>query len=109
VDTTAGPAVFFRLGDLAPGDTIDVTRADRSVATFTVYRVAEYAKDAFPTMTVYGDTPRAELRLITCGGDFDPATGSYLDNIVIYARLTAAHPRRPADHHGGSLGALQPS
>jgi sortase (surface protein transpeptidase) len=91
VDTAAtGPAVFFRLGDLVPGDTIDVTRADRKVATFIVYRIAEYAKDAFPTMTVYGDTRDAELRLITCGGDYDPAGGSYLDNIVIYARLTGA-------------------
>lgn len=97
VDTAAaGPAVFFRLGDLTPGDTIDVTRADRSIAVFTVYRIAEYAKDAFPTMTVYGDTPDAELRLITCGGDFDPATGSYLDNIVAYARLTSARPDRSA-------------
>jgi sortase (surface protein transpeptidase) len=91
VDTAAaGPAAFFRLGDLVPGDTVSITRADRSVATFTVYRIAEYAKDAFPTMTVYGDTPDAELRLITCGGDFDPASGSYLANIVVYARLTAA-------------------
>jgi sortase (surface protein transpeptidase) len=88
VDTAAGPAIFFRLGDLVPGDTVSITRADGSVAAFTVYRVAEYAKDAFPTMTVYGDTPDAELRLITCGGDFDPASGSYLDNIVVYARLT---------------------
>jgi hypothetical protein len=88
VDTAAtGPAVFYRLGDLVPGDTIDVTRADHSVARFVVYRIAEYAKDTFPTMTVYGDTPGPELRLITCGGAFDAAAGSYLDNIVVYARL----------------------
>ena len=85
----SGPAVFYRLGDLVPGDTVDVTRADRRVAVFVVYRVAEYQKSAFPTMTVYGDTPGPELRLITCGGAFDAAAGSYLDNIVAYARLTA--------------------
>ena len=90
VDTAAtGPAVFFRLGDLVSGDTVDITRVDHRVAVFTVYRVAEYHKNAFPTMTVYGDTPGPELRLITCGGVFDVATGSYLDNIVAYARLTA--------------------
>ena len=90
VDTAAaGPAVFFRLDKLVPGDTVDITRVDHRVAVFTVYRVAEYHKIVFPTMTVYGDTPGPELRLITCGGVYDAATGSYLDNIVAYARLTA--------------------
>jgi hypothetical protein len=31
--------------------------------------------------------PDAELRLITCGGRFDQALGTYLSNIVGYARL----------------------
>jgi hypothetical protein len=87
VNTADGPAVFYRLGALLPGDTVEVTRADGTVATFQVYRIAEYDKDAFPTMTVYGATRNPELRLITCGGVFDPATRSYLDNIVAYARL----------------------
>jgi sortase (surface protein transpeptidase) len=87
VDTAAGPAVFYRLGGLLPGDAINVIRADGTIARFQVYRVAEYAKDAFPTMAVYGYTRAPELRLITCGGVFDPATESYLDNIVAYARL----------------------
>ena len=85
----SGPAVFYRLGDLVPGDRVDITRADHRVAVFAVYRVAEYPKSAFPTMTVYGDTPGPELRLITCGGAFDASAGSYLDNIIVYARLTA--------------------
>jgi hypothetical protein len=87
VNTAAGPAVFSRVGTLVPGDAVDVTRADGSVARFQVYLVAEYAKDAFPTMTVYGDTRGPELRLITCGGAYDAATRSYTDNIVAYARL----------------------
>jgi Sortase domain len=91
VDTAAtGPAVFYRLGDLVPGDAIDVTSADHRVAVFAVYRIAEYAKTAFPTMTVYGQTPGPELRLITCGGPFDAATGHYLDNIVVFARLVGS-------------------
>jgi Sortase domain len=91
VDTAAaGPAVFYRLGDLVPGDGVDITLADHRVAVFTVYRVAEYPKSSFPTMTVYGDTRGPELRLITCGGTFDPSAGSYQDNIVAYARLTAS-------------------
>jgi sortase (surface protein transpeptidase) len=87
VNTAAGPAVFSLVGTLVPGDAVNVTRADGSVARFQVYRVAEYAKAAFPTMAVYGDTADPELRLITCGGAFDTATRSYADNVVAYARL----------------------
>jgi len=50
----------------------------------------EVAKDAFPTDAVYGQTSDAELRLITCGGSFNPAAHSYVDNIVVYAKLAGA-------------------
>lgn len=90
VDTAVtGPAVFYRLGDLVAGDLVTVARADRERAVFQVYRVAEFPKDAFPTMAVYGDTAGPELRLITCGGTYDAASGGYDDNIVAYARLIA--------------------
>ena len=85
VDSTGGPAVFFRLRDVRAGDPVLVTRADGSAVRFTVTRVARYAKTAFPTAEVYGPTPDAELRLITCGGDFDRAARSYRDNLVVYA------------------------
>ena len=85
VDDSAGPAVFARLHDVAAGDPVLVTGADGSTVGFTVTRVARYRKDAFPTAEVYGPTTGAELRLITCGGDFDRARGSYLDNVVVYA------------------------
>jgi hypothetical protein len=88
VDGPDGPAVFYRLGELAVGATVDVTRADGTVATFVVDAVERYAKADFPTSRVYGNTTdRAELRLITCGGAFDRTTGHYVDNIVAYAHL----------------------
>jgi hypothetical protein len=87
-----GPAVFFRLGDVRPGDQVSVTRTDGTVAVFAVDRVASYPKDSFPTLEVYGNTDRAELRLITCGGEFDPSSRNYLNNIVVYASLTGSHP-----------------
>lgn len=86
-----GPSVFFHLGALTPGDQIQVHRADGVTAVFTVNAVRRYPKDHFPTATVYGDTDRAALRLITCGGAFDHATGSYLDNTVVFAHLTGSH------------------
>ena len=66
--------MFFRLGALRPGDTVDVTRADHTVAVFRVDRVVSYPKDHFPTLEVYGNTDHAALRLITCGGKFDFST-----------------------------------
>lgn len=85
VDTVDGPAVFFDLGRLRPGDRIEVTRADDRVARFTVDGVGAYPKERFPTDQVYGGGPEARLRLITCGGRFDPRTGNYPDNIVVFA------------------------
>jgi sortase (surface protein transpeptidase) len=85
VDSTQGPGVFYRLVELRPGDRIDVRRSDGTTVTFAVTTVQSYAKDHFPTQDVYGPTPDAELRLITCGGAFDSATGHYLSNIVVYA------------------------
>ena len=85
VDSRDGPAVFFRLGELAPGNEILVERADGTTVRFTVSRTDRYPKDAFPTTDIYGPTPRAELRLITCGGDFDYDRRSYRDNVVVFA------------------------
>lgn len=88
VDSANGPGIFYKLGALRPGATVNVRRADGSTARFSVDMVARYPKDRFPTNTVYGDTTqRAELRLITCGGGFDRKTGHYLDNVVAFAHL----------------------
>jgi hypothetical protein len=89
VDGPDGPAVFFRLRDLAVGDPVLVERADGTTARFVVTALARHPKDTFPTASVYGPVPGAELRLITCGGAFDRAAGSYLDNLVVSARLVS--------------------
>lgn len=86
-----GPGVFFKLGALRKGDTVSVRRSDRTVAVFRVDAVAEYPKDHFPTLTVYGNTDHAALRLITCGGKFDLSTHNYEDNIVAFASLVSSH------------------
>jgi LPXTG-site transpeptidase (sortase) family protein len=84
VDSRRGPAVFYRLRELARGDRIEVVRGGRTVA-FTVTSTAWYPKNAFPTEDVYGPTPDRQLRLITCGGVFDHTLRSYKDNLVVYA------------------------
>jgi Domain of unknown function (DUF4397)/Sortase domain len=87
VDWAGRPAAFAGLGRVTPGDEVQVVRADGSTARFRVDAVHRYAKDDFPTATVYGPTPDAQLRLITCGGEFDRAAGSYRDNVVVTATL----------------------
>jgi sortase (surface protein transpeptidase) len=89
VDSTTGPAVFYRLRELRLGQPITVTRADGSMVAFAVTEVRQYAKDAFPTADVYGPVPEPELRLITCGGSFDRTRGSYRDNVVVFATLAS--------------------
>jgi len=85
IDSYLGPGIFFRLSELRPGDKVYVRRADGTLVEFRVTEVQMYLKDHFPTEAVYGPTPDAELRLITCGGAFDRATRHYLSNIVVYA------------------------
>ena len=83
VDSTTGPAVFFNLGSLSPGDTVTVGLNSGQSVAFRVTEIQHYPKNEFPTAAVYGPRPDPELRLITCGGGF--AAGHYLDNVVVYA------------------------
>ena len=85
VDSLTGPGVFYRLSELQPGDLIYVRRADGTTVEFRVTASQTYLKAYFPTAAVYDPTPDPELRLITCGGTFDYATGHYLSNTIIYA------------------------
>jgi len=87
VDWAGEPGVFADLAQLVAGDEVVVDRADGSTARFVVVEVDQMAKEDFPTAEVYGDLDHAGLRLITCGGDFDAATGDYLDDVVVYAEL----------------------
>ncbi|WP_346768218.1 class F sortase [Streptomyces sp. R301] len=91
VDTETRPAVFYGLSATRPGETVRVTRTDGSVAVFTVDDVSVVPRDAFDPGKVYGphDPTRSELRLITCGGTFDPKAGLYTANVVVSAYLTA--------------------
>lgn len=85
VDSTKGPAVFYRLRDLRVGDPILFRRADGTTVKLVVYKTAQFAKSAFPAPSVYAATGQPEVRLITCTGEFDKATGHYLGNFVVFA------------------------
>ena len=94
-----GPAVFYRLGELVPGDRIEIRRVDGSVAIFTVDRTELFPKKQFPAGAVYGQLASPGLRLITCGGSFDHLRGHYRSNLVVFASLTRSIVAR-ADRDG---------
>src|ERR1700750_3334042 len=81
------PGIFYKLKDVKAGDQVRVARQDGQTAVFTVSHIDTVPKAAFPSDQVYGDPPDSELRLITCGGVFDPAARSYEANVIVYANL----------------------
>jgi hypothetical protein len=89
VDSYRGPAVFFDLRDLVPGDRVNVRLADGATAHFRVIGTATYLKAHFPSQLVYSARSYGALQLITCGGAFDNGTGHYLSNVVVYTALVA--------------------
>ncbi|MCX4718093.1 class F sortase [Streptomyces virginiae] len=89
VDNAQGPAVFYGLGSVKPGNHIEVERYDGRTAVFEVYGVEVFSKEAFPGARVYGDTGHPELRVITCGGGYSKARG-YDGNVVVFARMVEA-------------------
>ncbi|WP_327369681.1 class F sortase [Streptomyces sp. NBC_01217] len=90
VDTTTGPAVFLQLQFVKPGSDINIIRADGSIASFKVDSVETFSKAKFPDERVYADTPSAQLRLITCGGQYNRTVKDYMDNVVVFAHLDSA-------------------
>ncbi len=90
VDSVAGPGVFFGLAKVRVGQTVVLRSSGTACARFTVTRVVQVAKSAFPTQQVYAPTVTPQLRLVTCGGAFNPSMGSYHDNVIVFATLDQA-------------------
>ncbi len=98
IDSYQGPAVFYRLTKLGVGDHVVVVTSTGSRLSFTVSGKQEFYKAAFPTDKVYGPTPLAELKLVTCTGNFDRARRSYVDNLIVTAVLDSpSSPYQPTN------------
>ncbi|MFJ8141603.1 class F sortase [Streptomyces sp. NPDC096013] len=87
VDTKTSAAVFAGLSDLKKGDRFSVKRSDGRTATFVVDSSDTFEKDDFPDKRVYADTPDAQVRLITCAGNYDRSARDYTENLVVFAHL----------------------
>lgn len=81
------PGIFANLSKVVAGAQVLVDRGDGQRAVFQVSKVDTIPKSSFPTDAVYNDTPNPQLRLITCGGDYDRANHNYLANVIVYADL----------------------
>ena len=87
IDSKAGPGAFYHLKALRRGDRIQIRLVTRKTIVFVVTGSEEASKTHFPTRLVYAHTRVPTLRLVTCGGGFNYATGHYLDNYIVFARL----------------------
>ena len=92
VDNRRGPAVFYKLPKLKAGDIVTVSRVKKPPVHYVIEDKGVWAKSNFPSEIVYGPTPISEIRLITCGGVFNPATGHYADNVIAFGRMIGSGP-----------------
>lgn len=82
-DEGVGP--LARLGELRPGDRIEV-RTGRGRVPYAVTSVDRVAKSVLDLPAVFSRTGRPRLHLVTCGGAYLPDQGGYQDNVVVSAR-----------------------
>lgn len=90
VNGSGKDGIFVNLTKVKVGDRVVVRREDSSEVAFEVYRAESFKKSTFPTSDVYGNTAVSEIRLITCGGEYDSANRRYLSNIIVFARQVLA-------------------
>lgn len=81
------PGIFHDLAKLKNGDLIDVFMQTGVLRTFQVYKVETVEKDSFPADRVYAESSDPQIRLITCGGDYNASTHSYKSNIIAYGKM----------------------
>jgi len=79
--------VFYNLKRLQPGDEIQVYDGSGDVAVFVVDSKEEILKTELPTERIWNNTSEPVIRLVTCGGTFDPETRHFLSNVVVYGHL----------------------
>jgi len=82
------PSQFRRLEHIQPGTAIEVQDITGATAHFAVIQTARYTPDTAPLGSIFGASPTARLNIITCTGQWDPASASYKERLVIFAART---------------------
>jgi len=89
LDSTTGPAVFWRLRQLQVGDKVYVYSTDNVEREFEVIAKETYPDGQAPIMRIFGPAEQRNLNLITCVGVFDRAAHNYSDRLVVYTQMTS--------------------
>ncbi|MYL51026.1 sortase [Halobacillus litoralis] len=87
VDGNSGPAVFYDLKDLKPGDEIHVYDENMKL-TFEVSRIESYPYQDAPIRKIFGPTNSHGLNLITCTGPYDKEASTYSERLAVFSVLT---------------------
>ena len=87
IDSPGGPAVFYRLASMRPGQLVRLRCEDGRTITYRAEQVQLFPKAEFPTDLVYGNLTYPGIRLITCGGAYQRSEGGYQGNTVVFGRI----------------------
>lgn len=87
LDSPTGPAVFYKLRFLIPGDEMVVTYENGDRYVFVVEGKERYRFDQAPLAKIFGRNPGRMLNLITCDGAWDSGAANYQQRLVVYSRL----------------------
>jgi len=81
----AGPGALYDLGELRPGDSVEIVNSRGRSSDWVVSGPPETTlkTELPPSLWVTSGAPK--LALVTCGGPFDPETGHYVDNVIVWA------------------------
>lgn len=84
VDGIDGPAIFWDLSKLEPGDEIIVEGEGRKLI-FKVHTMESVPLDEADIPKIFGYSSSPELVLITCSGTYDFERGTREERLVVYA------------------------
>ena len=87
-EADVGLGALGAIESLAPGDEVAVTAEGGRNVRYVVEEVTYVEKASFSAIVeeVFDLEGPPRLILITCGGAFDDAAGSYLSNVIVTAR-----------------------
>lgn len=80
-----GLGPFSRLRDVNLGTEVSIVDANGVIHTYRVTEVERIRKEVVPWSDYFSTAGEPRLVLVTCGGEYDPAVGSYDDNYIVTA------------------------
>lgn len=87
VDNYTGPAIFYPLKRLKPGQPVVLSDDEGNYLVFKVLAVESYFTAEAPVDKIFGDTDMERLNLITCTGKYNREKREHEKRLVVYTRL----------------------